>query len=131
MFIFFLQLVFLSELVVLKFQLTIQDRLSLAGRLSPLRIFFFLISLMEIMREIYSCTWPFAITTVLFVVILAKYLKDKIKKKNMIKSTHKLPPGRRGWPLIGDSLNWYNAVASSHPPGFVEEQVKRYYLCFP
>ncbi|GMN46143.1 hypothetical protein TIFTF001_015331 [Ficus carica] len=76
------------------------------------------------MREIYSCTWPFAITTVLFVVILAKFLKDKIKKKNVKKSTHKLPPGRRGWPLIGDSLNWYNAVASSHPPGFVEEQVK-------
>lgn len=75
------------------------------------------------MGEIYSCTWPFAITTVLFVVFLAKFLKDK--KKNVIESKPKLPPGRRGWPLIGDSFNWYNAVASSHPPRFVEEQVKR------
>ncbi|XP_024029590.1 abietadienol/abietadienal oxidase [Morus notabilis] len=76
------------------------------------------------MREIYSCTWPFAITTVLFVVFLAKFLKDK--KKNVIESKHKLPPGRRGWPLIGDSFSWYNAVASSHPPRFVEEQIKRF-----
>ncbi|EXB23625.1 Abietadienol/abietadienal oxidase [Morus notabilis] len=76
------------------------------------------------MREIYSCTWPFAITTVVFVVFLAKFLKDK--KKNVIESKHKLPPGRRGWPLIGDSFSWYNAVASSHPPRFVEEQVKRF-----
>ncbi|PIA35353.1 hypothetical protein AQUCO_03500027v1, partial [Aquilegia coerulea] len=36
------------------------------------------------------------------------------------------PPGRRGWPVVGDSINWYNAVAGSHPPRFVEEQVKRY-----
>lgn len=44
----------------------------------------------------------------------------------MVKGAYKLPPGRRGWPVIGDSFNWYNAVASSHPPQFVEEQVKRY-----
>ncbi|KAG1355172.1 putative Abietadienol/abietadienal oxidase [Cocos nucifera] len=38
----------------------------------------------------------------------------------------KLPPGGRGWPLIGDSIKWYKAVASSHPPRYVEDQVKRY-----
>ncbi|KZV34787.1 abietadienol/abietadienal oxidase-like, partial [Dorcoceras hygrometricum] len=38
----------------------------------------------------------------------------------------RFPPGSRGWPIVGDSLSWYNAVASSHPPRFVERQVQRY-----
>ncbi|WCJ34754.1 Cytochrome P450 superfamily protein [Euphorbia peplus] len=38
----------------------------------------------------------------------------------------RLPPGRRGLPLIGDSLNWYKAVASSHPSKFVHQQSIRY-----
>ncbi|KAF3449130.1 hypothetical protein FNV43_RR09857 [Rhamnella rubrinervis] len=67
-------------------------------------------------------TWLLMITTLLFVVFIAKFLLRK-KKKNV---AYKLPPGRRGWPLIGDSFNWYRAVASSHPPQFVEEQVKRF-----
>ncbi|KAL5545239.1 hypothetical protein UlMin_009023 [Ulmus minor] len=75
------------------------------------------------MREIYSGTWLIAITLVLFIVSVAKFIQ---KKKNIAKSTKKLPPGRRGWPLIGDSFNWYNAAASSHPPSFVEQQVKRF-----
>ncbi|KAH7514647.1 hypothetical protein FEM48_Zijuj11G0111600 [Ziziphus jujuba var. spinosa] len=68
----------------------------------------------------------------LFVVVIIKLnLLSKIvlsgsKKKNVAQRTYKLPPGRRGWPLIGDSFNWYKAVASSHPPQFVEEQVKRF-----
>ncbi|KAK6123659.1 hypothetical protein DH2020_042597 [Rehmannia glutinosa] len=28
--------------------------------------------------------------------------------------------------MLGDSISWYNAVASSHPPTFVEQQVKRF-----
>ncbi|PON53604.1 Cytochrome P [Trema orientale] len=76
------------------------------------------------MREIYSGTWPFAITTLFFLLFLAKFLRNK--NKNVPKTSYKLPPGRRGWPLIGDSFSWYNAVASSHPPRFVEEQVKRF-----
>ncbi|OVA07420.1 Cytochrome P450 [Macleaya cordata] len=62
-------------------------------------------------------------TTLFFIVFLAKFLQKKKIGKN---GALKLPPGSRGWPLIGDSLNWYNAVASSHPPTFVEAQVKRF-----
>ncbi|WZZ68921.1 hypothetical protein YC2023_080291 [Brassica napus] len=39
---------------------------------------------------------------------------------------HRLPPGSRGWPLIGDTIAWLNAVSGSHPSSFVEKQVKRY-----
>ncbi|XP_060674509.1 abietadienol/abietadienal oxidase isoform X1 [Ziziphus jujuba] len=80
------------------------------------------IVLSEIMREIYPSTWPLTITTLFFIIFLAKFFLSK--KKNVAQRTYKLPPGRRGWPLIGDSFNWYKAVASSHPPQFVEEQVK-------
>ena len=87
-------------------------------------IFFFSFSLTEfIMREICPGTWPLMITTLFFVVVIAKFLLWKKKEKKNV--AYKLPPGRRGWPLIGDSFNWYKAVASSHPPQFVEEQVKR------
>ncbi|KAF6153406.1 hypothetical protein GIB67_003596, partial [Kingdonia uniflora] len=61
------------------------------------------------------------IATLFFAFILVKLVKNKKGKK-----AGKFPPGRRGWPLIGDSLNWYNAVASSHPPRFVSDQIKRY-----
>lgn len=82
------------------------------------------VGLTEIMRETYPGTWPLMITTLIFVVFLANFLLRK--KKNVAKGiAYKLPPGRSGWPLIGDSFSWYKAVASSHPPKFVEEQVKR------
>ncbi|ONI09574.1 hypothetical protein PRUPE_5G245500 [Prunus persica] len=64
-------------------------------------------------------------TTLLFICFLAKL----IRRRNRVvirRSTYKLPPGRRGWPIVGDSFSWYNAVASSHPPHFVEQQVKRF-----
>ncbi|XP_062115231.1 abietadienol/abietadienal oxidase [Humulus lupulus] len=66
------------------------------------------------------------IMTLFFIVFfLIKFLQKENTK--LAKTRHKkLPPGRRGWPLIGDSFNWYNAVASSHPPTFVEQQVKRF-----
>ncbi|KAJ7970121.1 Cytochrome P450 family protein [Quillaja saponaria] len=76
------------------------------------------------MRENLSGMWPFFITTLLFILVLAKLLR--VGSREAEKITRRLPPGRRGWPLIGDSLNWYNAVASSHPSQFVEEMGKRY-----
>ncbi|XP_061342981.1 abietadienol/abietadienal oxidase [Gastrolobium bilobum] len=76
------------------------------------------------MKENISETWLVMITVILATAIFAKLIEVKLRKEN--KSKCRLPPGRRGWPLIGDSINWYNAVASSHPPQFVEEMVKRY-----
>jgi hypothetical protein len=74
------------------------------------------------MREIYSGEWAFMVAMLLFIVFLTRLLLTKTAEK----SAHRLPPGRRGWPLVGDSFSWYNAVASSHPASFVEEQVKRF-----
>lgn len=74
------------------------------------------------MREIFSGVWPYMIVMLFFIAFLTRLYRNK----NVEKTKYKLPPGRRGWPLIGDSFNWFNAVASSHPPSFVEEQVKRY-----
>ncbi|KAK6921329.1 Cytochrome P450 [Dillenia turbinata] len=42
------------------------------------------------------------------------------------KKARKMPPGRRGWPLVGDTYNWFDAVASSHPPRFVHQQVLQF-----
>ncbi|XP_057969444.1 abietadienol/abietadienal oxidase [Malania oleifera] len=87
----------------------------------------------NMMREIYRAVgvWAFTtITTLLLVVVLVakKYGVRSREKKHYVKKggRHKLPPGRRGWPLIGDGFNWYNAVAGSHPPRFVQQQVQRY-----
>ncbi|KAL3512979.1 hypothetical protein ACH5RR_025696 [Cinchona calisaya] len=70
--------------------------------------------------------WPIICSTLLLVVFLAKFLQIKFRNNSNIK----LPPGRRGWPIIGDGINWYNAAASSHPPQFVERQVQRYGAIF-
>ncbi|XP_054788791.1 abietadienol/abietadienal oxidase isoform X2 [Prosopis cineraria] len=76
------------------------------------------------MRENLSEPWLVTFVTLLTTLIVAKVIQSTLKKSE--KRTQRLPPGRRGWPLIGDSINWYNAVASSHPPQFVEEMVQRY-----
>lgn len=75
------------------------------------------------MRENLSEAWVVTITVLLASAIFSKLVKGKLKKAE--KRTGKLPRGRRGWPLIGDSINWYNAVAGSHPPLFVEQMVQR------
>ncbi|XP_073054047.1 abietadienol/abietadienal oxidase [Primulina eburnea] len=61
------------------------------------------------------------ISSVFVIIFLAK-----LDKKNGGTRGNRFPPGSRGWPIVGDSLSWYNAVASSHPPRFVEQQVQRY-----
>ncbi|KAJ6364400.1 hypothetical protein OIU76_029365 [Salix suchowensis] len=73
------------------------------------------------MRGIYSAT--LTIPSLLFIVFLVQLL---VRKKKKEKTRYRLPPGRRGWPLIGDSFSWYNAVAGSHPPQFVQQQVNRF-----
>ncbi|KAJ6396660.1 hypothetical protein OIU77_021649 [Salix suchowensis] len=73
------------------------------------------------MRGIYSAT--LTIPSFLFIVFLVQLL---VRKKKKEKTRYRLPPGRRGWPLIGDSFSWYNAVAGSHPPQFVQQQVNRF-----
>lgn len=83
------------------------------------------------MTQNFSREWPYILSSLLAtIVFLAKlyhgYKKTKSNSGRIRNS--KLPPGRRGWPIIGDSISWYNAVASSHPPAFVEQQVERYII---
>ncbi|KAJ8767696.1 hypothetical protein K2173_020636 [Erythroxylum novogranatense] len=61
----------------------------------------------------------------LFVIFLAPYVWSRRTSKERVRK-RKLPPGRRGLPLIGDSFSWYNAVAGSHPPQFVEQQAQMF-----
>ncbi|XP_058227554.1 abietadienol/abietadienal oxidase isoform X2 [Rhododendron vialii] len=86
------------------------------------------------MRETcYGTVWAYAmIVAVVFVIVfLSKFelinrKSTYYKKRTENGNEYKLPPGGRGWPLIGDSLSWYNAVASSHPPSYVQQEVQRY-----
>ncbi|XP_047340145.1 abietadienol/abietadienal oxidase [Impatiens glandulifera] len=80
--------------------------------------------------EAYYSHWAVIfIVFTLFVVVTKLFLfliNNKNKKIKNVGKTGKLPPGGRGWLFIGDSVEWFTAVASSHPPRFVEQQVKRY-----
>ncbi|KAK1414922.1 hypothetical protein QVD17_30687 [Tagetes erecta] len=60
---------------------------------------------------------------VILVLVLVIYL---VKSSYSKRSNTKLPLGGRGWPIVGDSIRWYNAVASSNPTIFVQQQVTRY-----
>ncbi|XP_071688756.1 abietadienol/abietadienal oxidase [Rutidosis leptorrhynchoides] len=63
--------------------------------------------------------WSFMIPILLLVIYVANSIHFKGHKS-------KLPPGGRGWPIVGDSISWYNSVASSNPTTFVRQQVSRY-----
>ncbi|VVA95142.1 unnamed protein product [Arabis nemorensis] len=63
--------------------------------------------------------WLLSAATFIFIIIIF-FLAGKRKEP------HKLPPGSRGWPLIGDTFAWLNAVSGSHPSSFVEQKIKRY-----
>ncbi|KAL3835329.1 hypothetical protein ACJIZ3_010065 [Penstemon smallii] len=76
------------------------------------------------MTQDFHKAWPYIISSLLAILFLKKLIYYKKKSARVGKC--KLPPGRRGWPIVGDSFSWYNAVASSHPPRFVEQQVERY-----
>ncbi|KAL8111018.1 hypothetical protein AgCh_026689 [Apium graveolens] len=67
------------------------------------------------------------IPTFIFLVFFTKFLKHTKKDSEKVTDS-KFPPGGPGLPIIGDSINWYNAVSSSHPPSFVKEQVKSSWL---
>ncbi|XP_020537210.1 abietadienol/abietadienal oxidase isoform X2 [Jatropha curcas] len=64
--------------------------------------------------------WEFLLPSLLCIILVFKFFGSNNKKKS------KLPPGRRSWPLIGDSFNWYKAVSGSYPPEFAHQQVKRF-----
>ncbi|CAK9328883.1 unnamed protein product [Citrullus colocynthis] len=72
--------------------------------------------------------WTFFILTLLSITFLSKILKNGkyIGQEDQSQRRYKFPPGRRSWPVIGDSFHWYSAIASSHPSKYVEEQAKRY-----
>ncbi|PWA74583.1 cytochrome P450 superfamily protein [Artemisia annua] len=63
--------------------------------------------------------WNYLIPVLLLVIYIVKSINTKRNKG-------KLPPGGRGWPIVGHSIRWYNSVASSNPTTFVQEQVLRY-----
>ncbi|XP_051136539.1 abietadienol/abietadienal oxidase [Andrographis paniculata] len=73
----------------------------------------------------YARAFPYMISSLLL-LLLSLFLAKLRLHVNSKSHSARLPPGRRGWPLVGDSINWYNAVSSSHPPSFVEQQVKRF-----
>lgn len=63
--------------------------------------------------------WSYLIPVLLLVIYVVKSI-------NMKRNKGKLPPGGRGWPIVGHSIRWYNSVASPNPTTFVQEQVLRY-----
>ncbi|KAI3735693.1 hypothetical protein L6452_15201 [Arctium lappa] len=65
--------------------------------------------------------WSYVIPVLVVVIYV---VKSVTLKRNM--ASKRLPPGGRGWPVVGDSISWYNSVASSHPTTFVQQQVLRY-----
>ncbi|KAL6320513.1 hypothetical protein AAG906_007592 [Vitis piasezkii] len=79
------------------------------------------------MREMYW-GWSVVAATLLFIWFAAKFVINKKKNVGGERSSvvYKMPPGSRGWPLIGHSLSWYNSVAGPHPPRFVHQQALKF-----
>lgn len=79
------------------------------------------------MREMYW-GWSVVAATLLFIWFAAKFVINKKKNVGGERSSvvYKMPPGSRGWPLIGHSLSWYNSVAGPHPPRFVHQHALKY-----
>ncbi|XP_010471395.1 PREDICTED: abietadienol/abietadienal oxidase-like [Camelina sativa] len=61
-------------------------------------------------------------TFLAFIIIF--FLAGIARRKR--REPYTLPPGSRGWPLIGDTFAWLNAVSGSHPSSFVDQQIKKY-----
>ncbi|PKA54011.1 Abietadienol/abietadienal oxidase [Apostasia shenzhenica] len=66
-----------------------------------------------------------AIVTIMFFLVIRLPWCNQRKRK-IGQGLIKLPPGDRSWFYIGDSLRWYSSISSSHPPRYVEEQIKRH-----
>ncbi|KAI4365786.1 hypothetical protein MLD38_021744 [Melastoma candidum] len=64
------------------------------------------------------------LTYVLTTSIILAFVFTFLRKRK--RGTSKFPPGHEGWPLVGDTFEWFAAVASPHPPRFVERQAKRF-----
>ncbi|KAJ8511938.1 hypothetical protein OPV22_002372 [Ensete ventricosum] len=73
-------------------------------------------------------SWASPLTSVaaLPLLFIFMWICKRNHQRKIRETSKKLPPGGRSWPLIGHGLKWYMAVASSHPPKFVEDQVRRY-----
>ncbi|GLJ35428.1 hypothetical protein SUGI_0712460 [Cryptomeria japonica] len=76
------------------------------------------------MDELFKFMEGFQHAVVISLLIIVWSMYSWIKENKSRSS--KLPPGSKGWPLIGHTLSWYLSVSSSHPPSFVEGCVKRY-----
>lgn len=95
--------------------------------MSSLEILLFIPASSKTMWEPSLVVWTFFILTLLSITFLSKILKNGkyIGQDDQSQRRYKFPPGRRSWPVIGDSFHWYSAIASSHPSKYVEEQAKR------
>lgn len=49
------------------------------------------------------------------------FITSKLKKKN-----RPLPPGSYGWPIVGESLNFFRTCLEGTPERFVEDRVLKY-----
>lgn len=71
--------------------------------------------------------WGYAIPVlVVFIYVAISKYSVISKRRTQQQQEGMVPPGGRGWPVVGDSISWYNSVASSQPATFVQQQVSRY-----
>lgn len=71
----------------------------------------------------FTIATPFLLLLLLLVPIL--YVVA-IKLRRRPTTHHNLPPGRSGWPIIGESLELLGANSEGIPEKFVLDRVKRY-----
>ena len=67
--------------------------------------------------------FSFLIYFMLFSISLAMILLANSRLKS---SSTKLPPGRKGWPVIGESLEFALAARSGNPERFVKDRMDKY-----
>ncbi|XP_010537524.1 PREDICTED: abietadienol/abietadienal oxidase isoform X2 [Tarenaya hassleriana] len=79
----------------------------------------------ELGSYIGGSNWVLSLSSSTFIVFFFLFLLSKCRKRRA-RERYRWPPGTRGWPVIGNSFAWLNAVSSSHPSSFVEQQIKRF-----